>query len=452
MKIIIVGCGKVGAALTKSLSTEDNNVCIIDRNPEIVRELASQYDVMGLVGNGASYSTLVEADIENTDLLIAVTESDELNLLCCVIARKKVDCHTIARVRDPMYSNESQFLQKELGLSMIINPELTAAVEISHLLCFPGATGIDSFAGGKVEMLRLRIPQGSPLHEMSLIDLSAHMRSEFLVCAVNRDGEVRIPDGHFVLRSGDEISIMASRRDASQFFRKIGLRTAGVRNTMIIGGGKISLYLARILLNLGIEVKIIERDPQLCQELCEQIPKADIICGDAGSESLLQEERIDKMDSFVALTNLDEENILLSLLAKKKVSRKVVTKINRLQLNEVIRGMDLDSAIYPKLLTAQTILQYVRATQNSIGSNVKTLYRLYDDKVEALEFNVAENAPITGVPLMDLHLKKGLLICAINRGGRVLIPNGQAQILAGDTIIVVTTRLGLKDAREILDE
>lgn len=451
MKIIIVGCGKVGAALTKSLSTEDNNVCIIDRDPDIVRELTSQYDVMGLVGNGASYGTLVEAGIESADLLIAVTESDELNLLCCVIAHKKVECHTIARVRDPMYSNEAQFLQKELGLSMIINPELTAAVEISHLLCFPGATGIDSFAGGKVEMLRLRIPQGSPLHEMSLIDLSARIKTQFLICAVNRDGEVRIPDGRFILREGDEISIVASRRDAAQFFRRIGIQTTGVRNTMIIGGGKISLYLARILLNLGIEVKLIERDQKLCQELCELLPKADIICGDASSESLLQEERIENMDSFVALTNMDEENILLSLFAKKRVSRKVVTKINRLQLNEVIRGMDLDSAVYPKLLTAQSILQYVRAAKNSIGSSVKTLYRLYDDKVEALEFNVAENSPITGTPLRDLHLKKGLLICAINRGGKILIPNGQAQILAGDTIIVVTTRMGLQDAKEILD-
>lgn len=451
MKIIIVGCGKVGAALTKSLSTEDNNVCIIDKNPDIVRELTSQYDVLGLVGNGASYGTLVEAGIENADLLIAVTESDELNLLCCVIARKKVDCHTIARVRNPMYSSEQQFLQKELGLSMIINPELTAAVEISHLLCFPGATGIDSFAGGKVEMLRLRIPKDSMLHEMSLIDLSAKMRTQFLICTVNRDGEVRIPDGRFILRTGDEISIVASRRDAAQFFRRIGLRTTGVRNAMIIGGGIMSLYLARILLNLGIDVKIIERDQARCAELCELLPKADIICGDAGSESLLQEERIDNMDSFVALTDMDEENILLSLFAKKRVSRKVVTKINRLQLNEVIRGMDFDSAVYPKLLTAQSILQYVRATQNSIGSNVKTLYRLYDDKVEALEFNVAENSPITGVPLMDLHLKKGLLICAINRGGRILIPNGQSQILAGDTIIVVTTRLGLQDAKEILE-
>lgn len=450
MQIIIVGCGKVGIALTQRLSTEDNNICIVDVDKDVVHQLAAECDVMGLVGNGASYSVLVEAGIERADLLIAVTKSDELNLLCCVIARKASRCQTIARVRNPMYNAEQQFLQKELGLSMIINPEQTAAAEIANLLCFPGAIGIDTFSKGGVEMLRFRIPPDSMLHEMSLKEVSAKIRCDFLICAVDRENEVRIPDGNFILRSGDVISIVTSRKNAIEFCEKINLKTNGVKNTMIIGGGKISLYLAQQLQNMGIDVKIIERDIRRCEELTELLPEAVIVHGDGSNESLLQEERIDKMASFVALTNMDEENILLSLFAKKRVSSKVVTKINRLQLNEVIHNLDMDSVVYPNLLTAQKILQYVRATKNSIGSNVQTLYRLYNDRVEALEFHVSDNSHITGIPLQNLQLKSGLLICCITRNNQLIIPDGQACILPGDSIIVVTTRLGLQDARDIL--
>ena len=450
MQIIIVGCGKVGSALTQRLSKEDNNVCIIDINSEVVHTLATECDVMGIVGNGASYSVLAEAGIENADLFIAVTESDELNLLCCVIARKTAKCHTIARVRNPIYSKEQDFLQHEIGVSMIINPEQTAASEISSLLCFPGAIGIDSFAGGKVEMLRFRIPCGCILDNMALKDVSARIHCQFLICAVDRDNEVCIPGGNFVLKSGDVISIVASRENTSFFLKKLNINTNSVKNTMIIGGGKISLYLAEMLVKQGIAVKVIEKNPKRCQELSELLPEATVICGDGSEETLLQEERIDSMDSFVALTNMDEENILLSLFAKKHVSKKVITKINRQQLTEVIRNLELDSVVYPKLLTAQKILQYVRAAKNSIGSNVKTLYRLFDDKVEALEFNIYEKSKITEIPLQDLPIKKGLLICAITRNGRILIPDGQTQILPGDTMIVVTTQLGLQDAQDIV--
>lgn len=450
MQIIIVGCGKVGAALTQRLSSEDNNVCIVDINADIVHQLATECDVMGMVGNGSSYSVLREAGIEKADLLIAVTESDELNLLCCVIARKASKCHTIARVRNPMYNSERSFLQRELGLSMIINPEQTAAAEITHLLCFPSAIGIDSFSGGRFEILRFKIPVGSVLHNMALKEVSALTQSTFLICAVDRNGEVQIPGGNFTLQEGDIISIATSRDKAVEFFQKIHMKTNGVKNTMIIGGGKIALYLAQMLEKMGISVKIIERDPERCRELSEILPAATVICGDGSDEGLLREERIERMDSFVALTNMDEENILLSLFAKKEVERKVVTKINRLQLNEVIRNLDLDSVVYPKLLTAQKILQYVRAAKNSIGSNVRTLYRLYDDKVEALEFNISENSRITGIPLQELQLKTGLLICCITRNSQIIIPYGQTQILPGDTIIVVTTHLGLQDAQDIL--
>lgn len=452
MKIIIVGCGKVGTALARSLSQEDNNICIVDIKSDVVHQLCTENDIMGMVGNGASYSVLKEAGIETADLLIAVTEHDELNLLCCVIARKASKCQTIARVRNPMYSQEKRFLQRELGLSMIINPEQTAATEIASVLGFPSALGIDSFAGGKVEMIRFRIPADSKLNDMQLRDVNAMIKCDFLICAVDRNGQVEIPGGNFALKSGDVVSLVTSRKSAKFFFEKIDMNTNRAKNTMIVGGGKITLYLAKMLDNLGIAVKIIEKNPERCRELSEQLPNAVIINGDGSDEAFLREERLDTMDSFVALTNLDEENILLALLAKKKVSRKVVTKINREQLNEVIHNLELDSVVYPKLLTAQKILRYSRATRNSIGSNVKTLYRLYDDKAEAMEFSITENSKITGIALRQMKLKKGLLIAAITRNDKLIIPDGQTEILPGDSMIVVTTHLGLKDAQDILAE
>jgi len=452
MQIVIVGGGKVGTALVRSLSQEDNNICIVDIKPDVVRQLATEYDVMGMVGNGSSYGVLKEAGIETADLLIAVTEHDELNLLCCVIARKASKCQTIARVRNPIYSQEKRFLQRELGLSMIINPEQTAASEIASLLGFPSALGIDSFAGGKVEMIRFKIPAESKLEGKTLRDVNAMTGGDFLICAVDRDGQVAIPDGNFIMRSGDVVSLVTSRKSAKLFFEKINMNTNRAKNTMIVGGGKITLYLAKMLDNLGIAVKIIEKNPDRCLELSEALPHATIINGDGSDEAFLKEERIDTMDAFVALTNLDEENILLSLMAKRKVSRKVVTKINREQLNEVIHNLDIDSVVYPKLLTAQKILRYSRATKNSIGSNVKTLYRMYDDKVEALEFVITENSKITGIPLVKMKRKKGLLIGAIIRNDKLVIPDGQTEIMPGDSVIVVTTHLGLQDAGDILEE
>lgn len=452
MQIVIVGGGKVGTALVRSLSQEDNNICIVDVKPDVVRQLATEYDVMGMVGNGSSYGVLKEAGIETADLLIAVTEHDELNLLCCVIARKASKCQTIARVRNPIYSQEKRFLQRELGLSMIINPEQTAASEIASLLGFPSALGIDSFAGGKVEMIRFKIPAESKLDGKTLRDVNAMTGGDFLICAVDRDGQVSIPDGNFIMRAGDVVSLVTSRKSAKQFFEKIDMNTNRAKNTMIVGGGKITLYLAKMLDNLGIAVKIIEKNPDRCLELSEALPHATIINGDGSDEAFLKEERIDTMDAFVALTNLDEENILLSLMAKRKVSRKVVTKINREQLNEVIHNLDIDSVVYPKLLTAQKILRYSRATKNSIGSNVKTLYRMYDDKVEALEFVITENSKITGIPLAKMKRKKGLLIGAIIRNDKLVIPDGQTEIMPGDSVIVVTTHLGLQDAGDILEE
>ncbi len=450
MNIIIAGCGKVGAVLTAELSQEEHNICIIDINDAVVDRIVSSYDVMGITGNCASYSTLMEAGIEQADLLMAVTESDEQNLLCCVIAKKASGCQTIARVRNPIYSSERDFLVRQLGLSMIINPEFTAATAITQLLCFPNALSIDSFAKGRSEMLRFRIPQKSILHQMAVKDLSARINNNFLVCVVERDGEVTIPSGDFVLQENDVISILSSRETAVDLFKRIHLKANPVKSIMIIGGGKISVYLAKSLLALGLNVKIIERDEKKCEDLSILLPEAVIVNGDGSDEDLLNEERIALTDAFVALTNIDEENVLLSLFAKRKVRSKVVTKINRLQLNEVIHSLDLDSVIYPKHLTAERILGFVRATVNASGCNVETLYRLFNDRVEALEFKIRENPKLTGIPIAQLNLRPNLLIGSIIRNRQAIIPGGNDVILPGDVIIVVTTILGLKDARDIL--
>ena len=451
MQIIIVGCGKVGRALAAQLSGEDNNVTVVDTNGDVVKTVANYYDVMGVTGNGASYSVLAEADIEHTDVLIAVTHNDEVNLLCCVVARKAANCHTIARVRNPVYSEERAFLRKELGLSMIINPEYAAAQEIARLLRFPSAIEIDSFSKGRIEMLRFRVPAASMLDGLALRELPQRLPMDVLICAAERGEEVLIPDGNFVIRSGDLLSMIAIPGNAAAFFKKVGISTNQVKNTMIIGGGEITYYLSKLLLNMGIRVKIIEKRRERCEELSDLLPKATIICGDGSDRELLREEHLEQMDSLVAGTDMDEENIILSLYARERVRAKVVTKLNHLDFNDVIHSLDLDSLIYPKNIAAEYILQYVRAIGNSMGSNVETLYKLMDGRVEALEFLVHKNSDLAGIRLQDMRLKRNLLIAGIGRKGRLIIPGGQDEFLPGDSVIVVTTDSGFQDIHDILD-
>ena len=451
MQIIIVGCGKVGRALAAQLSGEDNNVTVVDTNGDVVKTVANYYDVMGVTGNGASYSVLAEADIEHTDVLIAVTHNDEVNLLCCVVARKAANCHTIARVRNPVYSEERAFLRKELGLSMIINPEYAAAQEIARLLRFPSAIEIDSFSKGRIEMLWFRVPAASMLDGLALRELPQRLPMDVLICAAERGEEVLIPDGNFVIRSGDLLSMIAIPGNAAAFFKKVGISTNQVKNTMIIGGGEITYYLSKLLLNMGIRVKIIEKRRERCEELSDLLPKATIICGDGSDRELLREEHLEQMDSLVAGTDMDEENIILSLYARDRVRAKVVTKLNHLDFNDVIHSLDLDSLIYPKNIAAEYILQYVRAIGNSMGSNVETLYKLMDGRVEALEFLVHKNSDLAGIRLRDMRLKRNLLIAGIGRKGRLIIPGGQDEFLPGDSVIVVTTDSGFQDIHDILD-
>lgn len=452
MQIIIVGCGKVGTTLTAQLCKENHDVTVIDTDYSVVHSISTMYDVMAIAGNGASYNTLMDAGIEETDILISVTASDELNLLCCVIAKKAGNCKTIARVRDPVYSQELEFIRKELAISMIINPEYATAVEIARLLRFPGAIEIDTFAKGRVELLSFKVGSNSALKGLALWEFPSHFHCDILICAVERDGQLIIPSGSHIVQEDDIIFMVSTPQNSSEFFKKMGIRTNHAKDAFIIGGGGITYYLTRQLLARGIAVKIIEKNKTRCEELSELFPKATIIHADGSDREVLHEELLDESDAFLALTDIDEENIMLSLYARDKVRKKVVTKINRMNFAEIIHTLNLDSVVYPKHITAEMIIRYIRATQNSIGSNVETLYKLMDDRVEALEFTIQHDIKIINIPLHQLNLRDNLLIASINRKGTIIIPGGNDVFMAGDTVIVVTTTSGLQDINDILKD
>lgn len=450
LKIIIVGCGKVGANLVDQLSKEGHDITVIDKKAEKIQDITNIYDVMGLVGNGASYSTQMEAGIEETDLIIAVTDSDELNLLCCTVAKRVGKCAAIARVRTPDYSEETGYLREQLGLALIINPELEAAREVARILYLPTALEVNSFAHGQAELVKFKVPEGNLLNGLSLSYLGKNITNDILICAVERNGEVYMPNGDFVLQSGDVVSFVSERHIARDFLKQIGLATRQVKDTMIIGASKAAYYLAKELLNMGISVKIIEKEKENCESLSVKLPKAIIINGDGTDPDILKEEGIETVQSFIPLTGIDEENIMLTLYAKQVSKAKVVTKINRVNYKQVINNLDLGSLVYPKYITSEAIIAYVRAKKNSMGSNIETLYHMFDSRVEAIEFIVEENSKVSGVPIKDLKLKKDVLISFINHNGHIIIPTGNDEIEDGDTVMIVTKNTGFTGIDDIV--
>lgn len=450
LKIIIVGCGKVGSTLVEQLCREGHDITIIDNNADKIQELTNLYDVMGLVGNGASYSVQMEAGIEGTDLIIAVTDSDELNLLCCTVAKRVGNCAAIARVRNPDYSKEVDYLREKLGLAMIINPELEAAKEIARILYLPTALEVNSFAHGQAELIKFKVPEDNLLDGITIAQLDQKVPDKVLVCAIERNGDVSIPSGNSTIIAGDVISFLAPRNTIKRFLQHISVKNKKVRSTMIIGGGKAAFYLSTQLLNMGISVKIIEQNRARCEELSLLLPKAIIINGDGTDEELLKEEGLGVMESFVPLTGLDEENVMLTLHARQFKGTKVITKINRITFKSVINSLDLGSVIYPKLITSEAIIAYVRAKANSMDSNIETLYHMFDSRVEAIEFRIDQPSEVTDVPLMNLKLKDHLLVAFINRNGSIILPSGQDCICLGDTVMIVTTHTGFVDIQDIL--
>ena len=452
MRIVIVGAGKVGGALAAQLANE-HRVTVIDQQQHLIDNIINFCDVMGICGNGASYAVQKEAGTDKADLLIATTSSDEINILACLVAKKMGVAHTIARIRNPEYEVQLRFMRGELGLSMAINPEKAAAREIARVLRFPTAMKIEPFSKGRLELVEYRMPENSALNGTRLLDLYKNIRIKVLVCAVSRKGETIIPSGDFRLQSGDILYLTASPDQLADFFRHLGVLRKQASRVMIVGASKMCYYLAEELLGMGMNVKIIDRDEKRCIQMSEQLPKALVIVGDGTDSELLQEEGISQADAFVAITGVDEANILMSMTAAKQSEDcKVVAKINRHSLVELVSNEEMiDSVVSAQSVTTALILRYIRAMENASGANIRTLYRLVDGAIEALEFRVDREVPFIGTPLKDLQFKNGVLIAGIvRRNGEIVIPGGNDVLNAGDDVIVVTNTEHLQDIRDIL--
>ena len=450
MNIIIVGCGRVGETLAADLGDEGNNITVVDLSSDRIKAITSKLDVMGVIGNGATYSVLKEAGIGSADLLIAVTNSDELNLLCCLIAKKHSRCKVIAKVQNPEYSSESSYLKEELELAMVINPEYAAAEEIARLLRFPAATRIETFAKGRVELVKFRLTEDSTLVGMSVRDIVKKLKCDVLICTIERGGEAHIAKADFVFEPSDVISVVSSPKKTSNFFKKIGYSNHSVKDAIIVGASEVSQYLCDILEKSGIAVKLIEHDLKKCEEISAAHEFVTVINGDGTDQQLLIEEGIKSTDAFVALSDDDEENILNSLFATSIEKSKVVTKINKPEYDNITSRLNLDTVIFPKRITADMIARFVRSLKSTTSSNVETMYNFIPGEVEATEFVIGEGAPVTGVPIAELLFKPDVLIAAILRGKSVIIPRGQDKIQPGDSVVVVTKLLGLHDIADIL--
>ncbi len=452
MNIVIVGDGKVGATLVEHLSSEGHNVVVIDRDQKNVEQIVNSFDVMGICGNGANCEVQLEAGVDSADLFIAATSSDELNILSCLMAKKAGASHTIARVRNPDYLNQLPFFKDALGLSMIVNPELDAANEIAKVLRFPNAINIETFYRGLVDLVELKIDMENPLCNMQLTDIFNKFDVKILVCAVQRKNEVIIPRGDFILQAGDKIHVTAPRGVLVNFFKQLKIYKHRTKNIMIIGGGKMGYYLARQLCETGgYNVKIIESDIERCEKLCEFLPKADIIHGDGTDRRILIEQGLEGQDAFVALTTIDEENIISSMYASSLGVSKTVAKVNRVSY-EVLESIGMDSAISSKAIAANRILAYARAIENSgEESSVQTLYKLVGGQVEALEFKIETDFSQIDIPLRDLKLKRDTLIACIIRNHKVIYPGGNDSIELNDRVVIVTKSNHISSINEIFE-
>ena len=453
MKIIIAGCGNVGSELTQQLSQEGHSVTVVDTDGRKLEDLSGQYDVMGIEGNCATLQVMQDAQADRADLMIAATHSDEMNLLACLLAKKMGAKHTIARVRDPQYVGQMEFLSEELGLSMYVNPEYSAASELFRLLRFPGAQKIDVFAGGKVEIVEITVPAGSGLAGLELRELPKAFGARVLICSAVRDGRAFIPRGNFVLQAGDVIGVTGEPSEVARLFKKLGLLRKKADNVMLLGGGRISYYLSRMLQEIGARAYVIERDEGRCRELCELLPEAVVIHGDATDHELLGEVGIDSMDGVCALTGSDEANIILGMYADSLASaRKVAVKVDSGNLVRLGQKAGLESVLSPKHITANLILRYVRGMSNSLDSNVEALHSLCAGAAEALEFSVARSVEgVTGIPLKELKLRRDVLLACIIRFGKTIIPGGTDEIRRGDHVLIVTTAEALNDITDILE-
>lgn len=451
MKIVVIGDGKVGHKVAAQLSEEDYDIVLIDQNAGKLRESLNQMDVFCITGNGADVEIQKEADVPHADLVIACASTDEMNMLSCLLARRLGAKHTIARVRNPMYYRQIDILKEDLHLSMAVNPELAAANEISRVLLLPEACKVETFMKGRVELIEHVMREESLLAGLSLAEIYRKFQIKILVCAVKRGGEIYIPDGDFVLQQGDRLHIAAAHQDLKAFFKALGRRNAKIKKVLICGGGNVCFYLTRQLLQVGMQVKIVERNKKTCEYLCEALPGVTVIHGDAADHDLLLEEGIGNADAVVALTGMDEENIIMSLFAKTQGVSKIIAKVNEDSRAQMVEGLGIDSIISAKSAAADAIVGYVRARNNSYSSaNVETIYRLLNGSLEAMEFIIKKESSLTNVPLKNLPTKPNNLIACIGRNRRIIIPNGEDHLEVGDSVIVITKDHIINDLKDIL--
>lgn len=453
MNVIIVGCGKVGYTLAETLSNEGHDITVVDNNPQKLEGLANSIDVQCVQGNGASYRVLKEAGVGQCDLVIAATSEDEINMLCCLIARKAGHCRTIARVRGPDYYEDLNFIQDDLGLSMAINPEFSAATACYHLIRTPGAVDLDPFAKGRAQIITMDLPMDSCWAGKQLMEVAKTSPVPFLLSIIIRNKSVLIPNGSTVLNGGDRISLILDMNHMGTVMRRIGIQTKPIKSVMIIGGDTMGYYLARKLTEAHIKVKIIEQDRSRCIELSDLLPRATIINGIPTDERLLLEEGISSTDAVCALLKSDVENIMIAVFASKRSPAKVITRINKATFGGVINELPIGSVITPKSLTAESIIRYVRTMRRpNMDSNIEYVYRLAGGMVEAVSFTIKSGCRLTEAPIRSLPIHKGILISAIIRNNSVIIPSGQDHILPGDEVIIVTTRCGISDISDILKQ
>ena len=454
MQIVIIGNGSLGDTLIDFISKEDHNITVIDEDVDMVTAVVNKYDVFGVTGNGASVEIQKEADVQNADVVISVAASDELNLLCCMIAKQLGAKHTIARVRDPRYLHQKAFMCNNLGIDVIVNPEYEAAGEAARLIKFPAAMKLEKFAQGQVEVVEILIGKDHPLAGLPLINFKSKYNTNALICAAKRGDEVIIPGGDYVISEGDSISIAASRNDISDLFVKIGLLGKQIKDVMIVGGGNISRYLTSQLIEGRYNVKLIEQDSEVCEELAELFPKATVICGDATDPDLLDDEGIESTDACVAMTLNDQKNFIISMFAKTREVKKIISKISSQTFVKLSANAGIDSNITPQVLAASKVLRYIRGLanrgENGYLSQIKSLQKLVGGRVEALEFDVAEDFDSTGIPLRSIRLKSNLLVVAVIRENAVIYPNGETTLNVGDSVIVMTTNEHLCDLGDIL--
>ncbi|MBO4353465.1 MAG: Trk system potassium transporter TrkA [Clostridia bacterium] len=450
MNIIIVGGGKLGSMLIEYLAKEGHNISLIDTNYKLIESMVGKYDVLGICGNGANIETLKEAGVAKTDILISVTSSDEVNVLTALVGKKLGARHTVARVRAPEYSKQLLFMRSELGIGMAVNPELETAREISRILRSMHTVKIESFARGRADLVEIPMAEDSPFVGLKLSELYKKFKLKILICAVQRGEEVYIPDGNFKIEAGDVVEITASHSDINEMFSLLGYEKQKVRSVFIVGGGMIAYYLARDLAEIGIKVKIVEMSEKRCTELSEMLPKADVICGNGTDDTLLNEEQLDQFDACIALTGIDEENIIIALTAKFRKIPYVISKVNNTSFLRIMNKDSLDNIVSPKAISANHIVRYVRSKQSDIYGAVQNLYKFVEGKVEAVEFVVREESACTGTPLRELKRKPGILIACIVRNGKVIIPGGDDTIEKNDNVVVVSSGLYLRNLDEII--